>query len=51
MASTTSKGGVPVSTVTQSVNGLIEPIVAEEGLELVDVTFTKEAGRFLASVY
>ncbi|HHT71025.1 MAG TPA: ribosome maturation factor RimP [Firmicutes bacterium] len=42
---------MPVSTVTQSVNGLIEPIVAEEGLELVDVTFTKEAGRFFLRVF
>ncbi len=35
-----------MSKVTEAVSRLAKPVAQEEGLELVDVTFTKEGNRF-----
>jgi len=40
-----------VSKVTEAVSRLAKPVAQEEGLELVDVTFTKEGNRFFLRVF
>lgn len=40
-----------MGTVARTVSNLIEPIVEQEGLELVDITFSKEGGRFFLRIF
>ncbi|MGI6604187.1 MAG: ribosome maturation factor RimP [Firmicutes bacterium] len=40
-----------MDTVSDKVWALAEPLAREEGLEIVDVTFTKEGGRFILRIY
>jgi ribosome maturation factor RimP len=40
-----------VSTIIKTVTDLIEPIIEQEQLELVDVTYSKEGGRFFLRVF
>ena len=39
------------ATIIESVTRLAEPLAVEDGLELVDVTFTKEGGRFMLRIF
>ncbi|HKM39964.1 MAG TPA: ribosome maturation factor RimP [bacterium] len=40
-----------MSTIIKTVTDLIEPIIEQEQLELVDVTYSKEGGRFFLRVF
>lgn len=39
------------TTIIETVTRLAEPLAAEGGLELVDVTFTKEGSRFILRIF
>lgn len=45
------EGGDGVSNIVETVSALVEPLAAEQGLEVVDVTFTREGGRWYLRVY
>lgn len=40
-----------MSTVIETVHRLVSPVATQEGLEVVDVTFTKEGGQFFLRVF
>ncbi|HHY92657.1 MAG TPA: ribosome maturation factor RimP, partial [Firmicutes bacterium] len=39
------------AAVVETVTGLVAPLAAEQGVELVDVTFTREHGRWYLRIF